>query len=71
MGATASAAASAIASKQPVKGMPDKIESTTGDLNSGKPNAFCATSRLGKQFKKNGVIYECKGPKPYKWRKVS
>jgi hypothetical protein len=32
------------------------------------PGAFCATSRLGKHFAKDGVTYTCKGPKPYRWR---
>jgi hypothetical protein len=38
------------------------------DLGAGKPGAFCATSRRGKQFTKRGVTYTCKGPKPYRWR---
>lgn len=38
--------------------------------SEGKPGAFCATSRLGKRFTNSGVTYECKGPKPYKWRRI-
>lgn len=43
----------------------------TRDLGSGKPGAFCATSRLGKHFTKGGATYTCKGPKPYRWREGS
>ena len=35
-----------------------------------RPGAFCATSKLGEQFTKNGTTYECSGPKPYRWRKI-
>jgi hypothetical protein len=38
------------------------------DLGAGTPGAYCATSRLGKHFTKDGVTYTCKGPKPYRWR---
>lgn len=41
------------------------------DVGTGKPGAFCAISRLGASFTKNGVVYTCKGPKPYRWRRVS
>jgi hypothetical protein len=41
-----------------------------GGIGAGKPGAFCATSRLGKTFVKDGTTYECKGPKPYRWRKA-
>lgn len=40
-----------------------------GDVGSGEPGAFCATSRLGKTFVKDGITYVCEGPKPYRWRK--
>lgn len=36
-----------------------------------RPGTYCATSRLGLTFKKNGSTYQCKGPKPYRWRKIS
>lgn len=39
-----------------------------GDLGAGKPGAYCATSRLGMYFVKDGITYTCKGPKPYRWR---
>ena len=38
------------------------------DLGAGKPGAYCATSRLGMYFVKDGITYTCKGPKPYRWR---
>ena len=38
------------------------------DLGAGTPGAPCATNRLGKTFTKDGVVYTCKGPKPYSWQ---
>ncbi len=33
------------------------------------PGGYCATNRLGKPFRKDGVTYTCKAPKPYRWRR--
>jgi hypothetical protein len=33
----------------------------------GYPGGHCATNRLGKYFIKDGVVYTCKEPKPYRW----
>lgn len=38
------------------------------DMGAGTPGAACATNRLGKTFTKDGVVYTCKGPKPYSWQ---
>jgi hypothetical protein len=39
------------------------------DMGCGIPNAHCARSRVGLNFMKADVVYTCKGPKPYKWRR--
>ena len=39
------------------------------DMGCGTPDAECATNRLGKQFVLGGVVYTCKEPKPYAWRR--
>jgi len=67
VGATVGASASAIAPS--VAALYNTCSKAT-DLNCGNPNTSCATSRLGKQFVKNNVVYRCQGPKPYKWRQL-
>jgi hypothetical protein len=47
------------------------IASPARDFGAGTPGTFCATNRLGKRFTKDGVVYVCKGPKPYRWRRTS
>lgn len=39
------------------------------DMGCGTPDAACATNRLGKQFALDGVVYTCRAPKPYAWRR--
>lgn len=50
---------------------PRSVIPTNDPLESVRraPGAYCATKQLGKSFKKNGVTYTCKAPKPYRWRK--
>jgi hypothetical protein len=50
------------AASQPTRSRPD------ADLGAGTPGAGCATNRLGHTFTKDGVVYTCKGPKPYSWQ---
>jgi len=39
------------------------------DMGCGTPDAACSTNRLGRQFVLDGVVYTCKEPKPYAWRR--
>lgn len=39
------------------------------DMGCGTPDAECSTNRLGKQFVLDGVVYTCREPKPYAWRR--
>lgn len=39
------------------------------DTGCGTPDADCSTNRLGKQFVADGIVYTCKEPKPYAWRR--
>lgn len=55
---------------EPAAPLPMSSEAVpANDLGAGTPGAPCATSRLGKRFTLDGVVYVCKGPKPYTWRK--
>jgi len=55
--------------KKQIKSQAQSVEDIT-DVEDAKPGSYCASSRLGKTFKKNGNTYKCGGTKPYRWRKV-
>lgn len=39
------------------------------DMGCGTPDAECSTNRLGRRFVHDGVVYTCRSPKPYAWRR--
>lgn len=47
---------------------PTPTQTTEELVPREEPNGFCATSRLGKTITIDGIVYTCKGPKPYRWR---